>query len=74
MKRRRPNQEADVAPATNLSLLEIRSQHIDGAIRRELRNPAAGIPDSHPMSMDEVFGTHNDLSKPQPSGERRFRA
>ena len=71
MKWRRPNQEADVAPVTNLSLLEIRSQHIDGAIRRELRNPAARIPDSHPMNTDEVFGTHNGLSKPQPSGQRR---
>ena len=68
------NQEADVAPATNLSLLEIRSQPIDGAIRRELRNPVARILDSHPVDTDEVLGTHNGLSKPQPSGQRRFRA
>ena len=57
MKWRRPNQEADVAPVTNLSLSKIRSEHIHGAIRRGSRDPAARIPDSHPINTDEVFGT-----------------
>jgi hypothetical protein len=33
-----------------------------------------GLPDSHPIDTDEVFGADNGLSKPQPSGDRRFRA